>query len=262
MKRILPLLLVLISIPALLSAREVVRLTRYGGQEITGISAAHMFQVELVKTDQTRAVIEIDSDLEQYLRFTLKPDGIVEVDLNIPKGEQRRIERILDWNKRTLKLTVYLPEFRFIKLGDMARLTVNDQFNGDQVEIKAEDMAKITRLDLDAESITVRADDMASLNLTLWCGTLNAKANDMAKVTLRGQAREAYAESNDMANIKAEDFKAEEATLKAADMAKASMYVSRYLYARSSDMAAVSYTGNPPQIDLKTPKRTIYRVNQ
>ena len=261
MKRFFPLLFALLSVPALLSAREMVRLTRYDGQRIAGVSASHMFEVVLVKSDATKAVVEIDGELESYLRFECKEDGVVRVGLNLPRDVQRRIERNNGWRNRTLKLTLYLPDFHTIELSDMARLTSSSPFTAEQARIKVEDMAKITNLNLDAEIVTVKAEDMAGVNLTLWADKATLKADDMAKINASGECREAYAESNDMARINANGLKAERATLKAADMAKTSMYVSRWLYARSSDMASIDYTGDPAEIDLKTPRRTVYRVN-
>lgn len=263
MKRIFPFLFALLLLPSLLSAREIVRLTRYDGQPISGVSASHMFRVELIKSSATKAVVEIDSELERYLRFERSSNGVVQVGLNIPRDEQRRLERNNDfWKNKTIKLTLYLPDFDYIHLEDMARLSTSDKFNGTAIEIKAEDMAKITGLDLDAETVNVKAENMATVELVLWAGKTTLKATDMAKINASGECREAYAESSDMAKVKADELRAERATLKAADMAKTSMYVSHYLYARSSDMGSVDYQGNPSQIDLKTPRRTIYNINQ
>jgi len=262
MKRFYTILTCLLALPVFLSAAEVVRLTRYDGQVISGVSASNMFKVDLVKSDQTKAVVEIDSDLEQYLRFELKSDGIIAVGLSLPRDVQRRIERNNGWRDRTLKLTLYLPEITYIKVQDMAQLTTNDSFSGDRIEIKAEDMGKVHRIVLDVTTATVKAADMGMANLTLTADNVTFKADDMAKINVTGKCREAYAESNDMAKINGSEFRTERGTLKASDMAKTSMYVSHYLYARSSDMASVDYKGDPSQIDLKTPRRTIYNINE
>lgn len=266
MKRFYTILACLLALPAFLSAAEIVRLTRYDGQAISGVSAGDMFNVELVKSDQTKAVVEIDSEVEQYLHFELKSGGIISVDLKIPQQERRRLQGWINEGRnrinRTIKLTVYLPEIHYIKLKDMATLKTQDHFSSDRIEIKTEDMGKIHGITLNVTTATVKAEDMAQVNLALTADQATFKADDMAKINVTGESREAFAESNDMARINGSEFKTDRGTLKASDMAKTSMFVSYYLYARSSDMASVDYKGEPSQIDLKTPRRTIYNINE
>ena len=265
MKRFYTILACLLALPAILSAEEVVRLTRYEGQAISGVSASDMFNVELVKSDQTKAIVEIDSELEEYLRFELKSGGIISVDLNIPSHKRRQLERSFgdrSWNSRTINLTLYLPEITYIKLEDMAKLKTEDSFSTNHIEIKVSDMGKVHGITLNVSTADVKAEDMGVVTLALTADQVTLKADDMAKINITGESREAYAESNDMAKINGSEFRTERGTLKAADMAKTSMFVSYYLYARSSDMASVDYKGEPSQIDLKTPRRTIYNINE
>jgi hypothetical protein len=261
MKKIALLLTFLCLLPASLSAAEIVRLTRYENVRITGVDAEHMFRVELVKSDQTRAVVEIDAELERYLRFELAGDGTVEVSMEIPDAERRRLERqVRDyWKSRTLRLTVYLPEIQNISLSDMSRLKTGDAFAGDRVTIRVEDMSRLETLRLTATDVDLRCSDMSKASLDCTVTTLNAAANDMSKIDLNGSACEAKVNSNDMSVISGNGLTTERGEIEAHDMAKASLHVTRSLYLRSSSMGSASYTGNPPSVDIRTPRKTEYR---
>ena len=251
----------LLVVPASLSAREVARLTRYTGSQITGVSAKHMFNVELVKSDQTKAIVEIDTELEQYLKFNLNSDGTVEVGLDIPDAQRRRFERDNRnfWRDRTIRLVVYLPELQYMNLSDMTNLTTADAFTGGDVVIRINDMSKLKELNLTATSLDIKCDDMSSAKVICTVTTLNAIANDMSKIALEGSAREAKVHSNDMSGISGDDFITEKGEIHAHDMAKASLHVTQSLLLRSSDMGTASYKGDPASVDIRTPRRTEYR---
>ncbi len=257
-KKILFAAAILLLAPAAAQAqREIVRLTRYDGQTITGVEAGDTFKVELIRSDRARAVVEIDADLERYLRFERRSDGTVSVKVVIPDSERRHIDRKHDWNRRTLKMTVYLPEIQSIHLKDMTHLTSNDAFTTTAVRIRAGDMCRINLTQLTADDVSIELGDMSHASLSVQAGTVTAKVNDMSVLTLNGNSREVNASVNDMSSFTGLDLKAERANVEVSDMSKASVYVTEYLYGRSGDMSSIRYEGNPRQIDLKTPTRTI-----
>ncbi len=236
---------------------QVVRLTRFEGQPITGVAAGDMFRVELIKSTETRAVVEIDAELEHYLRFERRVDGTVSVDLSIPESERRRIGRNNGWNSRTLKMTVYLSEIQRIELEDMTHLTANGAFTAATARIDLEDMSRIHRLELTGDDVSIELGDMSQAVLSVQARTLRATVNDMSKLTVSGEVREVKSEVGDMSTFTGSDLHAERAHIEVSDMSKASIHVTQYLYGRSGDMSSINYEGNPRQIDLKTPNRTI-----
>ena len=63
---------VLLLVGSVASAQtRMVRLTRYEGRSITGVSASGAFDVRLIRSDETRAVVEIDERHEPMLRFEI-----------------------------------------------------------------------------------------------------------------------------------------------------------------------------------------------
>ncbi len=241
--------------------RAIVRLTRFEGQAITGVAAEDMFRIELIKSSETKAVVEIDAELERYLRFERRADGTVAVELSAPDGERRRIERNNGWRRRTLKMTVYLPEIQNISLGDMTQLTADGAFTAAAARIELEDMSRIHRLDLTADDISVQLEDMSNASLSIHAQTLTAKIGDMSTLTVSGEVREVKSEVGDMSTFTGSGLHAERAHIEVSDMSKASIHVTQYLYGRSGAMARIDYEGNPHQIDLKTPRRTIRTNN-
>lgn len=259
MKRLFLLSILLFLAAAPLSARRpLVRLTRYEGAAITGVEARHLFRVDLVRSEQTRAVVEVDTELEQYLRFELTDDGTVVVDLDLPEGERRRFDdRVRDtWHGRTLHLTLYLPELHRVALSDMSRLTAEGAFTGGEVALSTRDMSRIDSLDLAADSVVLRCTDMSRAVLRCRTERLDAEAGDMARIELTGSAPAARVEARDMAGITGDDFTAERGEIEARDMARASLHVTGSLYLRSRDMGRARYTGDPARVDLQTPQRT------
>jgi hypothetical protein len=252
--------LLVLTATSLPARQEVVRLTRYEGDRITGVSARGMFQVQLVKSEQTRAVVELSAELEQYLQFGRASDGTVEVSLRIPDGERNRMQRDRDfWNKKTIRLTLFLPEIERIALNDMSHLRTEDAFTGADVTIRVDDMSNLHALTLTADKVDVQCNDMSRVSLNCTVASATASANDMSKIQLEGTAKQAKVTSNDMSHISAAGMTAERGEVHAHDMSSAALHVTRSLLLRSSDMGRASYTGNPPSVDIRTPRRTEYR---
>lgn len=239
--------------------REIVRLTRYEGQAITGIAASHMFKVEIVGSPQTKAVVEIDADLEQYLRFELRASGAVSVGLAMPDDVRQHFNRGDNWRRHTLKMTVYTPGIKNIDLQDVTHLSGRGTFEGERVEIEVNDMAKIDELSLRAEEVSVKVDGMASANLALTAESLAAEADGMAKLNLSGEVRQMSAKADGMARITASELQVERAEARANGMARIAVNARDSFYGRASGVSSVRNTGSAAEIDLETPTRNIRR---
>jgi len=60
---------------------RMVRLTRFEGKNITGVWASSAFDVELIRSQNTSAIVEIDAEHEKDLVFELDAQGVVKVGL-------------------------------------------------------------------------------------------------------------------------------------------------------------------------------------
>lgn len=147
------------------TAQEVVRLTRYEGTRITGVSASNAFKVTLVKSDQTKAVVEIDADAESFLKLQQSADGRISVGIDIPRSEQRR------WNNgqnriKTMNLTLYLSELDYVSLSGVAKLTTEDTFTAHEFQVKVSGSSQLTKLDVQASSIKFNGSGASKATIT------------------------------------------------------------------------------------------------
>jgi hypothetical protein len=187
MKRFFLLLAVLGLAAAPLSAQqELVRLTRYEGERITGVSTSSFFRVELVQSEQTKAVVEIDAEWESYLRFSLSDEGIVTVGLrNLSRAEQREFNR-LQQERRDPTLTLYLPQIGSIHLSGASRLNASGSFTGDNASIRLSGASSLQGLDVTGSSPRVNCDGGSRASLALHAvGELTVTAGGAARVELR-----------------------------------------------------------------------------
>lgn len=73
---------------------NMVRLTRFAGQTITGVSASSGFSVEVRKSNSTSVEIVMPAEWQQYLTCELTPDGVVQLGLDTKRLSGSRGLRI------------------------------------------------------------------------------------------------------------------------------------------------------------------------
>ncbi len=122
--------------PATLLAQQTTTRTWFEGERITGVAAASGFQVTLVNSDRTRAVVEVDRDLERYVRVEID-GGVVSVGIrSLNNRERREFDRLFNSRRSiTKKMTLYLPTLNTIRLSSSSSLTTSDSFPGRDLDI-------------------------------------------------------------------------------------------------------------------------------
>ena len=255
------------------SAREVVRLTRFEGQQIKGVSISNAFRVELVPVPgiaQNRAVVEIDSELEQYLKFNIDVNGIVEIKLD--GFNHNTFNRV--WNDMTRTVTVYLGQLDQVKLTGSVSLRVSDEnytFTGNNTYIKIQGSARIHNLNLDTEKLTVECSGSGSVTLNSRSQELYAQASgsgrsnltcqvaDFAKVSvsgsgginIKGEAVRAELSAAGSGSLRGEEFKVKTATVRSAGSGGIRIWVEESISGSASGSGSVRYKGSPSQIDVR-----------
>ncbi len=267
MKKMSLLFVLTFLLPAALSAREIVRLTRYEGERITGVSASNAFRVELVKSSQTKAVVEIDAEWEPYLRFS-HDNGVVTVGRrNLTDRERREFNRLQENREnRTMKLTLYLPDISTIQLSSSSRLTASEPFTGNNALIRLSGSSHLDGLDLsgsgpklecssasratlilrEAGELTLSASGSARVDLTA-TGVTRSKviASSASVLTLRGEGGQGEWNTSGSARITAEEFSLRELTVDASSGSAVRANVSENLTTRTSGSGTVRYRGTP-----------------
>jgi hypothetical protein len=145
MKTLIPILAaaLLIATPAA-QAQQTSTKTHFAGERITGVSASSYFEVTLVKSTRTRAVVEASSEIERYLRVERDAAGIVSISTrNLSGREQRELNRLREDKKITMRLTLHLPSVNTIRLSGFTSLFAQDSFTGDDLDIYLSGHSKI-----------------------------------------------------------------------------------------------------------------------
>ena len=260
---------------AAFSQREVVRLTRYGGDRITGVYAASSFQVELVKSNDTKAVVEIDGALEPYLRFSRGSDGVVSVGIrSLNNREQREYERLVRQQvNRTMKLTLYLPEVNSIRLSGACKLTTSDIFTGNNIHVQLSGSSRMQGLNISGASLKVDCSGASNASLTARVsGDLTATASGSAKIDLqasgvanskltasgasnvqiKGDGRQGNWTTSGSARIVGDEFPLQQLTVTASGASSVRTSVSESLTSRTSGSSSVRYRGQPTHLNNNT----------
>lgn len=129
--------------------RQAVRLTKFEGRTITHVNIRNAFTVTLSQGSDTKAVVEVDTELEPYLVFTLEGSTLT-IGLN---------ER---WNNRErfpqkgvpyphLKADLVISRLDALNVSGAVRVTGTGSFRGRSTQLGVSGASRITGLLLDTE---------------------------------------------------------------------------------------------------------------
>lgn len=265
---------IILFLPLSLEAQEASCLTRYEDEVITGVAASSVFRVELVKSDQTKAVVKIDPELEPYLRFTRNDDGVVTVGMRntreMNNRERRRFNRLMGAQvNRTMELTLYLPGINTIRLSDVSRLTTADTFTGDHIVINLTGSSSLSGLNISGSGLRVDAGGASKVLMTSCItGDLTAyiygsaevgldaygvvdsslTASGAARLQIKGDGVRGNWVTRGSARIMGEEFTLRELTANASGASSIRANVSESLSTHTTGSASVRYHGQPSRI--------------
>lgn len=124
---------------------NMVRMTRFAGQTITGVSASSGFSVEVRKSNSTSVEIVMPAEWQQYLTCELTPDGVVQLGLDTKRLSGSRGLRI---NKGQLTAVVSLPKLSLLKCSSGAVIRCTGIFKGGTVQLRASSGGMVDGLSL------------------------------------------------------------------------------------------------------------------
>lgn len=246
---------------ASLSAQQrLVRLTRYEGERITGVTVSSGFDVYLVQSDETRVVAEISEEIEQRLDLRLDAAGMVHVGLRASGTSFRS----LNSRNTVLKLTVYLPELTLLKGSGGADIRGTGTFVSGRTTIEVSGGADLESLDVQAgvlrldctggadaslsghaDRLEVKVSGGADAELNVTCGTAEVHVIGGADLSLRGTAEQANMTIGGGADLDAREFAVKRLTVEAGSAGDATVWATDELTVRASSAASVRYRGNP-----------------
>ena len=136
MRKILFLFALLVPGIALAAQTQMVRLTRFEGKPIVGVAASGSFNVELIRSDRTYAVVEVNAEYEDILLFELDGRGVVTVGFRT--NAPLRFE-----NNLVCRARIYLPHPEFIHGSGAASIVCSGGFESNALQIELNGAAKL-----------------------------------------------------------------------------------------------------------------------
>ena len=238
---------VLLLVGSVASAQtRMVRLTRYEGRSITGVSASGAFDVRLIRSDETRAVVEIDERHEPMLRF----DGGVRID-------SRHAKR---------RLYLYLSDLAYIRASGASDVDCAGLFESGDVRIELGGASDLGGLELAAAGVvSVEAGGSSDIDASVRCRELNGTFSGASDIVLSGFSGNLYCDLSGASDMKvsgaagivsvkcsgASDFDAAGLVTQScrAEASAASRIalgpVEKELSADSGGASSITYRGNP-----------------
>ena len=172
MKKLLVLLLLLLSGQWLTAQEKMVRLTRFEGADITGVIAASAFKVELYQGEETRAEVEIPAEVESKLEFNLASDGSVNLGLkgfSLKKNQQ-------------LSAKIYVKNLKAIRGRGSSQIKLATPTEADGLVIELSGSSELS-----GEAITVRNQIVADCSgSSKWNGSVETR---LLRATLSGASK-------------------------------------------------------------------------
>lgn len=177
---------VLLLVGSVASAQtRMVRLTRYEGRPITGVSASGAFDVRLIRSDETRAVVEIDERHEPMLRFEIDTCGVVHVGMD---GGVR-----IDSRHAKRRLYLYLSDLAYIRASGASDVDCAGLFESGDVRIELGGASDLGGLELAAAGVvSVEAGGSSDIDASVRCRELNGTFSGASDIVLSGFSGNLY----------------------------------------------------------------------
>jgi hypothetical protein len=244
--------------------------THFAGDRITGVAATAAFDVVLVKSDRTRAVVEVSDVIASEVRITRSGDGVVSVGLHEMSGRVQRAFNRLPDREKIMKLTLYLPTLNTIRLTGATDLYTSDDFPGEDVDIHLSGASEIDEeLVLSSRRVKIQCSGASEasfvLNSTDDLVVLASGASDIdiyargvdysklsvsgaSEVDIDGNGRQGDWTVSGASELDGEEFVMEELIVSASGVSGAKVNVTGTLSAKASGGSNVRYAGRPERI--------------
>lgn len=176
---------VLLLVGSVASAQtRMVRLTRYEGRPITGVSASDAFDVWLIRSDETRAVVEINEQLEPMLRFEIDSCGVVHVGMDGIRVDIHDVR----W-----RLYLYLNDLTYIRASGASDVDCVGLFESGDVRIELGGASDLRGLELAAAGVvSIEARESSDIDASVRCRELNGTFSGASDAVLSGFSGNLY----------------------------------------------------------------------
>jgi len=182
--------------------------------DFTGIDAAGIFDITVVKGNSESLAIKANDDVMPYVRSEVN-NGVLR--LYIDKNDLV--------NTGELKAVITMKNLDNVLLSGACKLTANGLFTPDNFKAVCSDISIVT--------VNVKTNQ------------LNVELSSASVANLTGSANDLKASASGISVIKAENLRVKNADVKVSEMCKATVNVTTHLKAEASGGASVTYKGSP-----------------
>lgn len=183
MKKISLIFILMLSTSLLSAQIRMVRLTRFKGAHLTGLIVNQPFKVEIYQSDNTRAEVEIPTDLENALEYHLSENGTVHLSLPL-----KALSGTKD-PQRILKARIYVKELNTLQGNGACQITLATPVHTDTLNLILRGASQLNQAVVTASNrISVDGSNASRLNGTFKTPDLSVNLREASEVRLNVQA--------------------------------------------------------------------------
>ena len=183
MKRFALTMMLMLSVSLLSAQIQMVRLTRFEGALLTGVTVNQPFTVEIYQSENTRAEVEIPTALENDLEYSLSEDGTVYLSLpSKALSDQKDPQSIL-------KARIYVNELNNLQGSGACQITLATPIHTDTLNLVLRGASQLDHATITASHrISVEGSSASRMNGTIKTPELSVNLREASEVRLNVQA--------------------------------------------------------------------------
>lgn len=242
------------------SADDAVKSTLFEGIKISGVNAGSAFNIELINSTDTKAVLEVSPAIKDMVQVNISSKGIITATgpAEITQGQ-------------TLNLAVYAPAFTELALSGNAVLKNNEtSLTSKNIKIRISGNSSIEEIELTAGKIDFKSADKSTAAFSVTadntsievggssevrmllkgCEAATIYVKDSGVLTLRGVAMHTDLKASSKGVFHGFEFSSGIADCRTTGEARVEMDVIDELNAQAIQTSSIKFSGNPR--NLKT----------
>jgi len=172
---------VILGLPSVAKEVDMISISRYEGSVITGVEISHSFDVTLISSSFCIAEVEIPAELEKYLRFELKSDGTLVIELDKTGNEKlKKIIKNKD-SRKYLKARINTAVINKLVISGAVRLNGEGIFSAetDKMNIIVSGASNVNSLSISAHDVKAVISGASRINDL----SLNASGNTSINIS-------------------------------------------------------------------------------
>lgn len=217
----------------------------YSAKNFTGISASHIFSIEITKGNKYNVSIEAPASVFELIKIRQSGD---KVDFSLKNELPRSLRDITE----SITVRITMPYLTEIELSGASKLSGNGVFSskGKEIEIELSGASRIKDLCVEAPKVSIDASGASRAELFADTKEMEAEASGASKILVTGNVARMKAEISGASALDAKNINCNYMDLEADGASKAIVCVQETLKVDLSGAAKCEYIG-PEDVNLR-----------